>query len=44
MRETRTEIGSIDIELLLSWSVNVLAPGAINFYAACGKFLADTDW
>ena len=31
--ETSAEVGSIDVELLLPWDVDVLAFGAVDFYS-----------
>ena len=43
MGETGTEVGSIDVQLLLPGSVDVLAARAVDFDAAGGQFFADTD-
>ena len=43
MRETSSEVGAVDIELLLSGQVNVDAAGAIDFHSRSGKFFRNAD-
>jgi len=43
MRETGSEVCTIDIELLLSGQVNVDAARAVDFYTRSGKLFGDTD-
>ena len=44
MWEASTEVGTIDIELLLSWQVHILAPGAVHLYSRSGQLLRYTNW
>lgn len=43
VREGRAEVSTVDVQLLLSGNVDVLAARTIHFYSGSGKFFADSN-